>query len=259
MSASSFSGGRNGNAAAGGSSHDRCRARGDQRDGKRRWRPPLGAPRWRLRRHGSCVPPVGRLLGLLLRAERRLRVRLRQLVALGRRGGRDAGQRAVVPRRLRIARALDPDRRQRIDLGLLRRSPIPPCGSSRPATAATRRFTSGSSRAACSASFPSSTAARSRRARTWRPSPKLSTLFSALGAPLGSKTMTLQFTVERGTAQIDDLFVDPFLIRVRGEGRAGRVRSAGGAAQRLGLRSGSPRSGSTPARTGTTPAARTTS
>jgi hypothetical protein len=48
---------------------------------------------------------------------------------------------------------------------------------------------------------------------TWRPSPKLSTLFSALGAPLGSKTMTLQFTVERGTAQIDDLFVDPFLMK----------------------------------------------
>ena len=36
---------------------------------------------------------------------------------------------------------------------------------------------------------------------TWRPSPKLSTLFSALGSPLGSKTMTLQFTVEHGTAQ----------------------------------------------------------
>jgi hypothetical protein len=48
---------------------------------------------------------------------------------------------------------------------------------------------------------------------SWRPSPKLSTLFSALGSPLGSKTMTLQFTVERGTAQIDDLFVDPFLMK----------------------------------------------
>jgi hypothetical protein len=48
---------------------------------------------------------------------------------------------------------------------------------------------------------------------TGRPSPKLSTLFSALGSPLGSKTMTLQFTVERGTAQIDDLFVDPFLMK----------------------------------------------
>jgi hypothetical protein len=47
----------------------------------------------------------------------------------------------------------------------------------------------------------------------WDPSPKVSTLFSALGAPLGSKTMQLQFTVESGTAQIDDLFVDPFLVR----------------------------------------------
>jgi hypothetical protein len=47
----------------------------------------------------------------------------------------------------------------------------------------------------------------------WRPSPKLSTLGSALASPLGSKTMTLQFTVESGTAQIDDLFVDPFLMK----------------------------------------------
>jgi hypothetical protein len=45
----------------------------------------------------------------------------------------------------------------------------------------------------------------------WRPSPKLSTLFSALAAPLGTKSMQLQFTVESGTAQIDDLFVDPLL------------------------------------------------
>jgi len=47
----------------------------------------------------------------------------------------------------------------------------------------------------------------------WQPSPKISTLFSALAAPLGSKTMQLQFTVESGTAQIDDLFVDPFLLK----------------------------------------------
>jgi hypothetical protein len=47
----------------------------------------------------------------------------------------------------------------------------------------------------------------------WNPSPKVSTLFSALAAPLGSKSMQLQFTVESGTAQIDDLFVDPFLVR----------------------------------------------
>jgi len=47
----------------------------------------------------------------------------------------------------------------------------------------------------------------------WSPTPKISTLFSALAAPLGTKSMTLQFTVESGTAQIDDLFVDPFLTR----------------------------------------------
>ena len=47
----------------------------------------------------------------------------------------------------------------------------------------------------------------------WSPSPKISTLFSALAAPLGTKSMELQFTVESGTAQIDDLFVDPFLLK----------------------------------------------
>jgi len=47
----------------------------------------------------------------------------------------------------------------------------------------------------------------------WQPSPKLSTLFSALTAPLGAKSMTLQITVESGSARIDDLYVDP-LIRV---------------------------------------------
>jgi hypothetical protein len=47
----------------------------------------------------------------------------------------------------------------------------------------------------------------------WNPSPKTSTLCSALAAPLGAKTMQLQFTVESGTAQIDDLFVDPFLSK----------------------------------------------
>ena len=95
---------------------------------------------------------------------------------------------------------------------------------------------------------------------TWRPSPKLSTLLSALGAPLGSKTMTLQFTVERGTAQIDDLYVDPFREAL-GEQRSGR---------RIRLRSVEPlnvwdyerarrRAARARARTATTPAARTTS
>lgn len=48
---------------------------------------------------------------------------------------------------------------------------------------------------------------------SWAPSPKVSTLFSALAAPLGTKSMELQFTVESGTAQIDDLFVDPVLSK----------------------------------------------
>jgi hypothetical protein len=45
----------------------------------------------------------------------------------------------------------------------------------------------------------------------WDPSPRTSTLLSSLASLVGTKSMTLQFTVESGTAQIDDLFVDPFL------------------------------------------------
>jgi hypothetical protein len=48
---------------------------------------------------------------------------------------------------------------------------------------------------------------------SWKPTPKLSTLLSALASPLGAKTMTLQFTVENGTAQIDDLFINPYLMK----------------------------------------------
>ena len=48
----------------------------------------------------------------------------------------------------------------------------------------------------------------------WDPSPKLSTLLSAIAAPLGTKSMTLQISVDSGTAQIDDLFVDPWVSRV---------------------------------------------
>jgi hypothetical protein len=47
----------------------------------------------------------------------------------------------------------------------------------------------------------------------WNPSPKTSTLLSSLASLVGTKTMQLQFTVESGTAQIDDLFVDPYLTR----------------------------------------------
>lgn len=47
----------------------------------------------------------------------------------------------------------------------------------------------------------------------WAPSPKISTLGSALAAPLGTKSLELRFTVVSGTADIDDLFVDPFLTK----------------------------------------------
>lgn len=47
----------------------------------------------------------------------------------------------------------------------------------------------------------------------WAPSPKLSTLFSSLIAPLGSKTMALHIDVSGGTAEIDDLYVDPYFVK----------------------------------------------
>jgi len=48
----------------------------------------------------------------------------------------------------------------------------------------------------------------------WDATPKLSTLLSAIAAPLGTKSMTLEITVDSGTAQIDDLYVDPWVSRV---------------------------------------------
>lgn len=47
----------------------------------------------------------------------------------------------------------------------------------------------------------------------WQAAPKLSTLFSALAAPLASRSMTIQISVESGTADIDDLFVDPLFTK----------------------------------------------
>ncbi|HEV2591923.1 MAG TPA: hypothetical protein VGU02_08515 [Gaiellaceae bacterium] len=47
----------------------------------------------------------------------------------------------------------------------------------------------------------------------WAPSPKLSTLLSALIAPFGAKSMALHIDVSNGTAQIDDLYVDPLVQR----------------------------------------------
>jgi hypothetical protein len=47
----------------------------------------------------------------------------------------------------------------------------------------------------------------------WAPSPKLSTLLSAITSPLGAKTMTLRISVSGAAAQIDDLYVDPFTFK----------------------------------------------
>jgi hypothetical protein len=47
----------------------------------------------------------------------------------------------------------------------------------------------------------------------WAPSPKVSTLFSALTAPLGAKDMQIHIDVSGAPAQIDDLAVDPFLMK----------------------------------------------
>ncbi|MGN6799157.1 MAG: hypothetical protein ACTHKS_13545 [Gaiellaceae bacterium] len=47
----------------------------------------------------------------------------------------------------------------------------------------------------------------------WNAAPKLSTLFSALTAPLASKSMTIQISVDSGSAYIDDLFVDPLFTK----------------------------------------------
>ena len=47
----------------------------------------------------------------------------------------------------------------------------------------------------------------------WTPSPKLSTLMSALASPLGTKSMEIQISVTSGSAQIDDLYIDPYRSR----------------------------------------------
>ncbi|HEY3961917.1 MAG TPA: hypothetical protein VGL84_05280 [Gaiellaceae bacterium] len=48
---------------------------------------------------------------------------------------------------------------------------------------------------------------------SWAPSPKLSTLLSAVVSPLGAKTMTVRISVSGAAAQIDDLYVDPFVMK----------------------------------------------
>jgi hypothetical protein len=52
-----------------------------------------------------------------------------------------------------------------------------------------------------------------RAGSDWAPSPKLSTLLSALIAPFGAKTMSLRIDVSGGTAEIDDLYVDPYFVK----------------------------------------------
>jgi hypothetical protein len=47
----------------------------------------------------------------------------------------------------------------------------------------------------------------------WDASPKVSTLLSALVAPLGTKSMSVQISVDSGSAEIDDLYIDPFLTK----------------------------------------------
>ncbi|HEY2326832.1 MAG TPA: hypothetical protein VGH52_05045 [Gaiellaceae bacterium] len=48
---------------------------------------------------------------------------------------------------------------------------------------------------------------------TWAPSPKLSTLLSALTSPVGAKSMQVTISVSGAPAQIDDLYVDPFALK----------------------------------------------
>lgn len=52
-----------------------------------------------------------------------------------------------------------------------------------------------------------------RAGSDWAPSPKLSTLLSALVAPLGTKSMSLRIEVSGAPAEIDDLYVDPFVMK----------------------------------------------
>lgn len=47
----------------------------------------------------------------------------------------------------------------------------------------------------------------------WQAAPKLSTLFSAVTAPVAASSMTIQISVESGSAYIDDLFVDPLFTK----------------------------------------------
>lgn len=47
----------------------------------------------------------------------------------------------------------------------------------------------------------------------WAPSPKLSSLLSAVTSPLGTKSMQVTISVSGAAAQVDDLYIDPFVLK----------------------------------------------
>jgi hypothetical protein len=47
----------------------------------------------------------------------------------------------------------------------------------------------------------------------WQAAPKLSTLFSAVAAPLGTSRMEIKISVDSGSAYVDDLYVDPLFTK----------------------------------------------
>ena len=46
---------------------------------------------------------------------------------------------------------------------------------------------------------------------SWRPSPRVSLLLTNIGGLLTTKAISLRFTAIDGTAQIDDVYVDPWV------------------------------------------------
>jgi hypothetical protein len=46
---------------------------------------------------------------------------------------------------------------------------------------------------------------------SWRPSPRVSLLLTNIGGLLTTKAISLRFTAVNGTAQIDDVYVDPWV------------------------------------------------
>ena len=147
-------------------------------------------------------------------------------------------QRAVVPRRLRLARAASSRRAAAPRSTSATASPIRRAllraGDDGAATVHVRVDHAQPARRRS----PSLDGGTFTADQGWAPSPKLSTLCQRCSRRSRAPSRwPLQFTVESGTAQIDDLFVDPFLDQGRRRDYAPRR----GAAQRLGLRGGSRR------------------